>query len=221
MSYFGPTQVVLVNPVSPSAPTAAANATFDNNDGSIVSAYVSGPYEYQNETRIALLGGSYGPPPPDPCPNPIPSIPTAADPPFPPVLPYLFSTDLLYGRDSVGDAIKMVRLDTVEIDFVAIEDNNGNALDLTSAVLTMTARYETTSTGVVFQLTSPSNGIVITDATAGEFTVTIPSVATILVPLIRTVLFFDIQASFGGPIPTVRKTLNRGQLIVLPDITTG
>lgn len=217
--YIGPAQIVITRSAVPTDITAGEEFTFDSNDGVIFNAVTSQPYQLQVVRHIAVFGtdDTFDPNPPDPDPSPIPDLPAAADPPFPPVWPYLFSSDTIYGRDTVGVIQTMVRQDTYRMDIVATQSNNGNALDLTGALLTMTARFEQNSPTEVFSLTTTGGGIVITDATAGAFTVTIPSSATAAVPLVRTELFFDIQYALGS----VRYTISRGILVVLPDTTTS
>lgn len=199
---------------------AASVITFDSNDGVIFQSGIGGPYQLQIVRKIAVFDGNYSP---SPTPiNPIPPLPDAADPPFPPVwgpYPTAFSTSILYGREGVGVINLLVRGDTYVMDLTAIQDSSDNALDLTGATLTMTAKFNVTddNADALFELTTTGGGIVITDATAGEFTVTIPPAATLDCPFIKTIIFYDIQYSLSGTIYTIL----RGQLIVVPDITAG
>jgi len=129
----------------------------------------------------------------------------------------LFSSDTLYVRDSVGTVNTLVRGDTYVFNCVATFATNGTALNLTNGLLTMTARFAETDATSVFTLTSNGAGIVINNALLGDFTVTIPKTATIPCPKTRTILSYDIQFNLGA----VRYTVNRGQLVVLSNITAA
>jgi hypothetical protein len=101
---------------------------------------------------------------------------------------------------------------------VAYQSDGITPYDLTSAKLYFTAK-ESTAYGdsrAVFQKSSPSTGITVTDATAGEFTVTLASTDTNSLPPKKLRLEYDLQLiTSGGTI----LTLTRGILIVRPDVT--
>jgi len=144
------------------------------------------------------------------------TLPRDADPPFPPVFPYLFSTDVIYGRDHLNVNLTMVRLDDFEFDIVATL--NGSPINLTGCTLKMTAKWrpEDADNQAVFQIYSPSNGISITDATNGTAHVLIASTLTSALPLHTVYLPFDIQL-FDST--SKIRTLTLGTLKVVPDIT--
>ncbi len=144
------------------------------------------------------------------------TLPTNADPPFPPVWPYLFSTNDIYGRDNLNVDLKMIRGDTFVFDIAVVL--NGAAVDITSGLLRMTAKWAVTDADIVavFQLSSPASGIVITNATGGLATVTIPPADTVGLPAYTTTLAYDIQLEFSA---TEIYTVLRGNLIVFPDVT--
>lgn len=141
------------------------------------------------------------------------TLPRDADPPFPPVWPRLFSTDVLYGRDHLNLQLTMVRGDTYSFNIAITQD--GDPFNLTGYTLTMTTKWNVRDTGNVFQLTSPASGIVITDAVNGLATVTVSPSHTSSLPPHVVDLRYDIQASSGSTIYTPI----RGILRVLPDVT--
>lgn len=143
-------------------------------------------------------------------------LPPDADPPFPPVYPYLFSTDDIYGRDNLSKNIKMVRGDTVKFDATIIL--NGSPVDLSGGIVRMTAKWALSDTDVnaVFQLSTATSGITVLSAAAGEIRVTIPSSATSSLPAKKVELPFDIQyVDSVGDIYTVLL----GTLVIVPDAT--
>lgn len=141
------------------------------------------------------------------------TLPRDTDPPFPPVWPRLFSTDVLYGRDHLNLQLTMVRGDTYSFNIAITQD--GDPFNLTGYTLTMTAKWNVRDTGNVFQLTSPASGIIITDAVNGLATVTVSPSNTSSLPPHVVDLRYDIQASSGSTIYTPI----RGILRVLPDVT--
>ena len=149
----------------------------------------------------------------DTCTEPLPSD---ADPPFPPVYPYFFSTEDIYGRDHLSLNIKMVRGDTYKFDAAIIL--NGAPVDLTGGTVRMTAKWSLANldASAVFQLSSATTGIVITSATAGEIQVTIASSNTSSLPSKKVELPYDIQ--FVDSIGAVYTVLY-GTLTVVPDAT--
>lgn len=167
---------------------------------------------------VTALNGIYGflPVffPADLEPPKLPDVTT--DPPFPPVWPYLFSTDVIYGRDHLSVSIKFIRQDTFTFDATVILD--GNPVDITGWSLVMTAKWDIRDpdSAAVFQRTI-GNGITVTSAVDGEFTVTIASSNTSGLPLHRTVLPFDIQATDGSG---NKYTILYGNLVIDPDVTS-
>jgi len=145
-----------------------------------------------------------------------PDLPPDADPPFPPVYPYLFSTDDIYGRDNLSKNIKMVRGDTVKFDATIIL--NGSPVDLSGGIVRMTAKWALSDTDVnaVFQLSTATSGISVLSTTAGEIRVTIPPSATSSLPAKKVELPYDIQyVDSVGDIYTVLL----GTLVIVPDAT--
>ncbi len=143
-------------------------------------------------------------------------LPPSSYPPFPPVWPYLFSTGTIYGRDHLSTNIKMIRRDEYVFDIAVIL--NGDAVDLSGCTLTMTAKWDVgdLDSDAVFVLSSPSDGIVITDATGGLATITIPSADTFDLPLHQVNLVYDIQLLTA----TAKiKTVLNGTLSIIPDVT--
>lgn len=151
------------------------------------------------------------------CPtNPvITTLPPDADPPFPPVYPYLFNTGDIYGRDNLSLNLVMVREDDYEFDATAIL--NGNPVNLTGCDLKMTAKWNPYDSDVqaVFQI-GIGSGITITSATLGTFHVKIAHALTESLPIHTVYLPYDIQ--LVDPAGNIR-TLTLGTLKVVPDIT--
>lgn len=147
---------------------------------------------------------------------PTPLLPPTADPPFPPVWPYLFSTNDIYGRDNLSLNLKMVRANTFSFDAAVIL--NGAPVDITGGTLSFTAKWSVLDlqANAVITLTS-SSGILVTDAALGEFTVTIPHSATLSLPFHEVNLPYDIQLldSLGH-----YYTVLLGNLKVVPNITS-
>lgn len=145
------------------------------------------------------------------------TTPPNATPPFPPVWPYMFSTSILYGRDHLSVNLKMVRGDTFPFTINVILD--GNPVDLTGGSLTMTCKYSVydETADAVFVLTSPSDGITITDATGGTAFIQIDPTNTLDLPLHLVSLPYDIQyVDSSSNIYTVMS----GLLQVYPDVTS-
>lgn len=145
-------------------------------------------------------------------------LPTTADPPFPPVWPYPFSTGEIYGRDHLSVNLKLVRGDTYSFQIAVIL--NGSPVDLSGGTLKLTAKWDVrdTEANAVFTLLSPSLGIVVTSATGGLATLTISPSQTIGLPDHQVNLPYDIQLTdFQGNIFTVML----GILSIVPDITTA
>lgn len=143
-------------------------------------------------------------------------LPPDADPPFPPVYPYLFSTNDIYGRDNLSLNLKFVRGDSYSFNAAIIL--NGQPVDLTGGIVRMTAKWSVSDidANAVFQLSSATSGITITSATAGEIRVDIPSSATTSLPAKKVELPFDIQ--FVNSVGKVFTVLY-GTLVIVPDVT--
>ena len=109
--------------------------------------------------------------------------------------------------------IRLVRGDTYAFSSVAILD--GEVFNLTNYTVTLTCKRDLNDNSPFFQLTSPLSGIEVTDATAGEFTVTIPSSATTSLERYVYRLPYDIKITNGS----INHTLTRGYLIVVPGVT--
>lgn len=147
------------------------------------------------------------------------SIPAyAIDPPVPPVWPILgagrFASDTIYGKERMNTNLRMIMGDKYQFDVVTVVD--GELFDLTGYNITMTCRKNRNDVSQFFQLTSnPANGIVITNAANGEFTVTIAASLTSSLPKYIMRFPYDIQISSGSNIYTI----STGTLIISPDVT--
>lgn len=138
------------------------------------------------------------------------------DPPYPPVYPYLFATDTIYGREHVSLNLKMVRGDTYQFDATIMLD--GVPVDLTGGTVRMTAKWAVSQAdnAAVFQLSSATSGITITDAVNGEISVTITPSNTSSLPAKKVELPYDIQ--FVDSTSNVFTVLY-GTLTIVPDVT--
>lgn len=90
---------------------------------------------------------------------------------------------------------------------------DGTDLNLTGATIQMTARAAVDGSAVFTKATGGS-GITITDATAGEFAVTLTG-SSDLANRGGTVLAYDIEAEVGGAV----YTLVRGAIDIAQEIT--
>jgi hypothetical protein len=143
------------------------------------------------------------------------TIPRDSDPPFPPVWPRLFSTDVIYGRDHLNLQLTMVRGDTYSFDIAVLQ--NGAPFNLTGCTLLFTAKYNVRDASPFFQRSSVTGGITVTNATGGLATVAFTPSNTTPLALHIYDLPYDIQVTDGsGNIYTPI----RGILRVLPDVTT-
>ena len=90
-------------------------------------------------------------------------------------------------------------------------------VDLTGATIRMTAKHAWTDddSAAVFQVSTPSSGIVITNVALGLAEVNVPAAET-LAFTVMTTLVYDIQLTESVGIVT---TLEAGLLTVYPDIT--
>ena len=94
---------------------------------------------------------------------------------------------------------------------------NGAAINLTGGTLRMMAKYSTydDDASAVFNLSSPSSGIVVTDAPNGKATVTISPANTVSLPEHRVDLAYEIRLTeSGGAVDS----LTFGTLTVLPNV---
>lgn len=141
---------------------------------------------------------------------------TNVDPPYPPVYPYLFATDTIYGREHVSLNLKMVRGDTYQFNATIILD--GVPVDLTGGTVRMTAKWAVANAdnAAVFQLSSATTGITVTDAVNGKISVTIASDKTSSLPAKKVELPYDIQ--FVDSTSKVFTVLY-GTLTIVPDVT--
>lgn len=144
------------------------------------------------------------------CPDPV-------NPPiYPPVYPILFSSDLVYGREHFSNNLKMFRGDTYARTFVVIQD--GVLYDLTNSDLRMTFKWTLTDDdddAVIILTSDVDGGIVITDATHGEFVFTLLPSDTVDAPSHTIELFYDAQVT--DQITGAVYTVSYGKLIIVPD----
>lgn len=101
---------------------------------------------------------------------------------------------------------------------VAYAADGTTVYDLSGAVVYFTAKESTAfaDARAVFQKSSPSSGITITDATAGELEITLSASDTNTLPPKKMRLEYDLQiVTAGGTV----LTLTRGILVVRPDVT--
>ena len=141
------------------------------------------------------------------------ALPADADPPFPPVWPYTWDTSLLYGRDHLGQNLRMIREDTFK--FRVTVTKNGLPVDITGATFTFSAKWATTDAGTVFTRTLGS-GIALVVAADGTIDITIASSNTSDFPSYTVILPYDLEmVETTGDISTVLL----GNLTVVSDIT--
>lgn len=139
--------------------------------------------------------------------------PAGSDPPLPPVYPYPYSTGQVYARENLTANLRMTRGDTFKFTFQVFL--NGTEVDITGYTFTMTCRYRVDE-AVVFQLSTTTSGITITDPTNGIAQVTVPPSATSTLPLDVLRFPYDIQMTDGSANIT---TVMRGTLRIDPDCT--
>jgi phage terminase large subunit-like protein len=139
------------------------------------------------------------------------------DPPSPPVWPYLFSTAVVYGRESYVVNLRMTRGDEFIFNIAVVLD--GVAVNITGKTLRMTAKWsaDDADADAVFSLTSTgSAGITVTNAAGGLATVTVAPAKTSSLPARQVSLVYDIQLHTDATDP---KTIASGTLLVRPDVT--
>jgi hypothetical protein len=146
-------------------------------------------------------------------------LPFLADPPFPPVWPFNWNTSILYGRDNVGQNLRIVRGNTLK--FTIRITQNGNPVSLTGGTLKLTAKWhpKDSQAASVFTCTSsPPDGIVFTNPSQGEAQITISATKTASLPPYRVPLNYDVEfVNSAGEVYTVLL----GKILVIPDITTS
>lgn len=143
-------------------------------------------------------------------------LPESSDPPFPPVYPYFFSTDLVYGREHMNTVLRFVRGDTYTFTIVVLLD--GEFYNLTPVALKMTAKWtlDDVDADAVFQKTI-GDGITLTDPTVGEAQIIIQPADTTSLPADLSTLVYDIEMTDGSAVYTVA----RGELNIVSDVTIG
>jgi len=141
------------------------------------------------------------------------SLPSDADPPFPPVWPYTWDTSLLYGREHMGQNIRLTRRDTFK--FRVTITKNGTAVNITGATFLFTVKWNITDAGSIFTA-SLGDGIVVNSAINGIIDITFASAKTASLPAYKIILPYDLQMTeTSGDVSTVL----RGSLIIDPDVT--
>ena len=148
------------------------------------------------------------------CPD-FPDNGGVAQPPFPPVYPVLFSSDLVYGREHFSADMKMIRGDTYSRQFIVFQD--GQYFDLSECSVRMTFKWAfDDSDADAFLILTEGNGITVTSATNGTFTFQIEPEDTEDLPPRLVELLFDAQVTDSlGNVYTVAY----GKLIILPDVS--
>jgi hypothetical protein len=142
------------------------------------------------------------------------TLPVTADPPFPPVWPYKFATNEIYGREHMNQILRMTRGDRYS--FTANVIINGDPFVLTNYAVSFTAKWEfdDLDAAAVISLTE-GNGVTVTDPTGGVVNIIIPPSATRNLPDRTVTLVYDIQATNGA---AEVYTLLQGHLVVRPDV---
>jgi hypothetical protein len=97
---------------------------------------------------------------------------------------------------------------------VTVKTCEGKAASLNGATLYFTAR-ESPGATVLISLTSPSNGIDITDAAAGKATVTMSSTDT---DLDVGCYYYDLWVEFPGTPPIRHPVVKKAELIIEPSL---
>lgn len=111
--------------------------------------------------------------------------------------------------------LSMTRGDTFRID-VVVSDKNG-VVNLTGMSLIATFKKKVTDADnvAVAQKKTSTGGIVVTDAAAGEATITLLPGDTSTLTAVWTLLQWDIQLVDGSSVYTVAS----GQMEVIPDVS--
>lgn len=119
---------------------------------------------------------------------------------------------------AIDTALRFTHAETYSFNVIVMA--NGVAVNLTGASVFFTAKwkYNDTDADAVFQLSSPSGGIVLTNPASGALTVTIPSSATLTLPYYQIRLVYDllvVELSGERHIPL------RGMLVISPNVSRG
>jgi hypothetical protein len=143
---------------------------------------------------------------------PVTTPPDTTDPPFPPVWPY--PSGLIYGREYWSMNLRMVRGDSYKLDVTVMQD--GAAVDLTNFTPRLTAKWAYTDSDAnkVFSCTE-GDGILITNALAGQLQILIAPAKTSSLPAFPVQVVYDLQISNGVDVFTVLK----GKMTISPDAT--
>ncbi len=152
---------------------------------------------------------------PSPPPAPIDTT-LISDPPIPPVWPVLgagkWASDVIYGSERMNTNLRFVRGNTYAVDCIAVLD--GLVVDLTNKTLSLTVKKNLNDAANFIQLTSPSGGISITNASGGAFTCTFAANLTSGLPAYIQRFPYDIEMTEGATV----NTLARGYLIIVPSV---
>ena len=136
-------------------------------------------------------------------------------PPFPPVYPVLFSSDLVYGREHFSADMQMIRGDTYGRTFIVFQD--GQYFDLSNCTVRMTFKWSFDDTdGDAFLILTEGSGITVTDAENGTFTFQIEPGDTSSLPPRKVELLFDAQVTDAQ---SNVYTVAYGKLIIIPDVS--
>lgn len=154
--------------------------------------------------------------------------PGTVDPALPPGLPVApvsgsgittgTAVTEIYARDHMNRKISFVRRDTYPVSGVVWNVRAGAPQDLSGGRLLFTAKWDYKDTSAVITRSSdPSDGILFTSPTTGEWEMTILPAQTAGLPNVTLRLVYDLQfTDAAGAVSTVM----RGPLVILPDVST-
>jgi len=109
--------------------------------------------------------------------------------------------------------LRCIRGNTLKFQFHVTQ--NGENLDITGCTLTLTAKWNVTDTGAVFQCTLGA-GLTVTDAATGQVEAIISSSQTSTgIPLHQVPLYYDVEMVLAGEVSTVLY----GVLTISPNVT--
>lgn len=147
------------------------------------------------------------------CPQ-YPSTSTTT-PPFPPVYPILFSSDLVYGRENFSAELKMIRGDTYGRTLIVFQD--GQYFDLSECSVRMTFKWDYDDDDAdAFLILTEGDGITVNDPTHGQFQFLIQPADTEGLEPRKIDLVYDAQVVDNlGNVYTV----SYGKLTIIPDVT--
>ena len=102
--------------------------------------------------------------------------------------------------------------------YITVTDQARKPIDISLAKLWMTAKrqYGDLDAAAVFQISTTSGDIVITDGPNGLATIVVPASATASLPAQEIRLAYDIQIRMQNGIV---QTIERGTLSITPDVT--